>query len=198
MIFDRIKTVIVKIVDINNKNFEGIPRPADRRYNCQECFFWMGKKDGKLDLVKQKRKWFLKREKKHGSLGKLLLWGKRQKPIGFIQFGPINEFETARIFYRDKSPIPRNGWCITCVAIDTNYRKKGLAKRLIRNVLRDLKRRGVRTVDVYPVKEPKSLNQIPCGPVSLFEELSFEPVFKAAIKKKIIRRDNVIMRKKLK
>lgn len=188
----------VKIVDINKKNFEGIPRPADRRYNCQECFYWMGKKDGKLDLERQKRKWFLRKAERHGgSLGKLLLWGKRQKPVGYIQFGPISEFETARIFYQDTAPIPRNGWCITCIAIDTNYRGRDLAKRLIRNVLRDLKRRGVRTVDAYPVKEPKSLNQIPCGPVSLWKNLGFESVFKAATKRKIIRRDNIVMRKKL-
>ncbi len=131
-------------------------------------------------------------------MGKLLLWGKRQKAVGFIQFGPISEFETAAIFYRDAAPIPRNGWAITCVAVDTNYRRKGIAKRLVRNVLRDLKRRGVRTVDAYPVKEPKSLNQIPCGPVGLWKELGFDSAFKADSKKKIIRKDNVIMRKKLK
>ncbi|MBU3956946.1 GNAT family N-acetyltransferase [Patescibacteria group bacterium] len=188
----------IKIVDINTKNFDLIPRPADRRYNCQECFFWMGKWDGKLDLVKQKKKWFVKKAGKYGSLGKLLLWGKRQKPVGYIQFGPISEFETVRIFYQDMAPIPRNGWCITCVAVDTNYRGKGLAKRLIRNVLRDLKRRGVRTVDAYPVKKPKSLNQVPCGPTTLFKELSFESVFKVNTNRKIIRDDNLVVRKKLK
>ena len=187
----------VKIVEINAKNFADIPRPADRRYNCQECFFWMGKKDGKLDLMKQKKKWFSSKGEKYGSLGKLLLWGKRQKPIGYIQFGPIAEFETARIFYKDMAPIPRNGWCITCITIETNYRGRDLAKRLIRNVLRDLKRRGVRTVDAFPVKTPKSLNQTPCGPATLWKDLSFEKVFKAATKKKIIRHDNIVMRKKL-
>lgn len=187
----------VKIVDITKRNFADIPRTADRRYNCQECFFWMGKKDGKLDLVKQKKKWFLKKAEKYGSLGKLLLWGKRQRPIGYIQFGPITEFETARIFYKDTAPIPRNGWAITCITVDTNYRGKGLAKRLIRNVLSDLKRREIRTVDAYPVKEPKSLNQIPCGPVPLWKELGFEKVFEAPTEKKVIRHDNIVMRKKL-
>lgn len=186
-----------KIIDINAKNFDLIPRPADRRYNCQECFFWMGKKDGKFDLAKQKKNWFLKKLEKYGSLGKILLWGRRQKPIGFIQFGPITEFETARIFYKDTAPIPRNGWCLTCVTIDTNYRGRGLAKHLINNVLRDLKKRGVRTVDVYTVKSSKSVNQIPSGPAALWKKLDFEPVFKVTAKRKIIRRDNLVMRKKL-
>lgn len=187
----------VKIVEVNSKNFNLIPRPADKRYNCQECFFWMGKKDGKLDLIKQKKKWFSKRFDKYGSLAKILFWGRRQKPIGYIQFGPIAEFETARIFYKDTAPIPRGGWCITCIAVDSNYRHRGLAKLLVNNVLRDLKRRGVRTVDVYPVKKPTSLNQIPCGLVSLWQGLGLEPVFKMPDKKKIIRQDNIVMRKKL-
>jgi len=191
--------VEVKIVDIDAKNFDQIPRPADRRYNCQECFYWMCKMDGKLDLVNQKKKWFVRGAKKYeGSLGKLFLWGKRQKSVGYIQFGPISEFETVRIFYQDTAPIPRNGWCITCIAVDTNYRGKGLAKRLIRNVLRDLKRRGVRTVDVYPVEKPRSLNQTPCGSVALWKGLGFESVFKTDSRKKIIRHNNVVMRKKIK
>lgn len=157
----------------------------------------MGKEDGKLDLVNQKKKWFLRKAGKYGSLGKILLWGKRQKPIGYIQFGPITEFETVMLFYRDVAPIPRNGWCITCVTINASYRGRGLAKRLVNNVLRDLKRRGVRTVDTYPVKKPKSLNQIPCGPVTFWEKLNFKLAFKAASEKKIIRRDNFVMRRKL-
>jgi hypothetical protein len=55
----------------------------------------------------------------------------------------------------------------------------------------------VRTVDDYPVKEAKSLNQVSDGPMTLWKELGFEKAFKASTKKKIIRRDNVIMRKKL-
>lgn len=143
----------VKIVDVTGRNFNQIPRPVKKGFNCQECFYWMGKRDGKLDLVKQKRKWFLRRVSQYGSLAKLLLWGKRKTAIAYIQFGPIAEFQTAKMFYREQLPIPRGGWCITCISLQTAYQGKGLAKKLINNVLRDLKRRGIRAVDVYDMPE---------------------------------------------
>jgi ribosomal protein S18 acetylase RimI-like enzyme len=197
--------VTVKIVDITEKNFESIPRPANKRFNCQECFYWMGKKDGKQDLVKQKKNWFSRKTKEYGgSLGKLLLWGKREKPVGFVQFGPITEFGTAQRFYRDFAlnknllsrssrkknhlSTPRGGWCITCLAIQTSYRRKGLATRLVRNVLRDLKRRGVKTVDAYPLKKTNSWNQVSVGPVGLWEKTGFKKVAEIKEEKMVLMR----------
>lgn len=139
----------VRIVGVTENNFEQIPRPVKRGFNCQECFFWMGKKDGKLDLINHKRKWFVGRIPFYGSLAKIVLWGKRKKPIGYIQFGPIIEFQTAMMFYGKNFPVLRGGWCITCLSIQKQYQKKGVAKRLIQNVLRDFKKRGVKSVDTY-------------------------------------------------
>jgi ribosomal protein S18 acetylase RimI-like enzyme len=166
-----------KIVDIDEKNFDQIPRPANKKFNCQECFYWMGKRDGRQDLVKQKKNWFVRQGKRHGgSLGKLLLRGKREMSVGFIQFGPIAELDTVKLFYTSKLRVPRNGWAITCIAIQSSYRGKGLATRLVRNVMRDLKRRGVKTIDAYPLKTTRSWNQVAAGPVGLFEKCGFEKV----------------------
>jgi ribosomal protein S18 acetylase RimI-like enzyme len=198
--------VEVKIVDVSRKNFNLIPRPADKRFNCQECFYWIGKKDGRLNQALQKKRWLAKKGKIYGSLAKLLLWGKRGKPVGFAQFGPINEFETAKMFYQnelyqDKLNAPRSGvksrggnatlrgWCLTCVAIQSAYRGKGLAKRLVYNILRDLKQRGVKKVDVYPLRHTSSLNQVSVGPVEFWQKLDFEIVLED--------KKRVIMRKKL-
>lgn len=182
----------VKIVDITEKNFKDIPRPANNRFNCQECFYWIEKRDGRADLVKQKKNWFVKKAKKYGGcLGKLLFWGKRAKPIGFTQFGPISEFETAKLFYRDKLPVPfgDKAFCITCVAIASQYRRRGLATKLLRNVLRDLKARGVKSVDGYPVRHASSWNQISVGPLALYQDLEFEIVHDEG--------EQLIVRKKL-
>lgn len=179
----------VKIVDVTRKNFEQIPRPADKRFNCQECFYWIGKKDGRLNQALQKKRWLVRKGRIYGSLAKILLWGKRGKPVGFAQFGPVNEFETAKMFYKDKLALPRSGWCLTCVAIQSAYRGKGLAKRLVRHILRDLKQRGVKKVDVYPLYQTSSLNQVSVGPVEFWQKLDFKPVFddkKRAIMRKEI------------
>jgi len=190
--------VTVKIVDITAKNFKDIPRPANKRFNCQECFYWMGKKDGRTDLVKQKKNWFVRSAKRYdGSLGKLLLWGKRENPVGFAQFGPISEFQTAQLIYGERLRIPKGGWCIGCVAIQTNYRGKGLATRLVRNILRDLKRRGVKTVDAYPLKEADSWNQVPVGPVGLYKKCGFVKAAEIKPAKRTGELKRVLMRKKL-
>ncbi len=167
----------VKIVEITGKNFQDIPRPADKRFNCQECFYWMEKRDGRTDLTRQKENWFLKKgERYRGSLGKLVLSGQSQAPAGYVQFGPISEFKTTRLIYKENLATPKNGWCIACIAIQSNYRGKGLAVRLVRNVLKDLRRRGVKTVDTYPSSKSTSLNQVSVGPVSLWEKCGFEKV----------------------
>ena len=137
----------------------------------------MEKRDGRTDLVRQKKNWFLKRiERYHGSLGKLLILGQKQVPAGFIQFGPISEFKTTRLIYSDRLPIPKNGWCVACIAIQGGYRRQGLATQLIRNVLKDLKRRGVKTVDAYPLNKKTSLNQVSVGILNLWQKCGFEQV----------------------
>lgn len=167
----------VKIVDVGESNFDLIPRPSNKNFNCQECFYWVGKKDGKEDLVKKKKNWLKRQAKKSGSLAKVLLWGKREKPIGYAQFGPILDNQTAQLIYRKtETNFPQKGWCLTCVAIHSRYRRKGLAARLLRNVLRDLKRRGIKVVDAYPIKGTQAWNQISSGPLGLYQKLSFEVI----------------------
>lgn len=167
----------VKIVEVTEDNFDLIPRPANRGFNCQECFYWVEKRDGRTNLTRQKKNWFAKRALKHdGSLGKLLFWGVKEVPVGFAQFGPISEFKTTRLIYEDRFPVPKGGWCISCVAVQTPYRSKGLATRLIRNILRDLKRRGVKSVDAYPARKVNSWNQVSHGPKELWEKCGFKQV----------------------
>ena len=139
----------------------------------------MEKRDGRTNLARQKKKWFIRRGKRHnGSLGKLLLWGKENLPVGYIQFGPISEYGTLRLYYQDTLPIPKGGWCIVCVAVQSPYRGQGLATRLVRNVLRDIKSRGVKTVDAYPPSGTNSWNQVSQGPTNLWERCGFKMVTK--------------------
>lgn len=204
----------VKIVEITKDNFSYIPRPANNSFNCQECFFWMGKKDGRTNLVKHKKNWFERGEKKYGGpLAKLILWGTRELPIGFVQFGPICEFGTTHLFYKaqdngvnrtfreNELSLPKGGWCISCVAIQGPYRGKGIATRLIRNVLRDVKRRGVKSIDAYPCTKMKSLNQVSQGPRGLWEKCGFKEVTRVKYEKgepipSLKEEEIIVMRKK--
>lgn len=193
-----------RIIDIDKNNFSLIPRPANKSFNCQECFYWMGKRDGKEDLNLKKKNWLAKRREKYGSLIKVLL--AKNKPIGFAQFGPISEFPTCELFYgeprginfwpsEEKSlELPKKGWCITCISIDSQFRRQGLATKIIRHILRNLKKRRIKVVDAYPVKKTKSWNQISTGPLALWEKIGFKIVAKKSNKNKEIQ---YIVRKRL-
>ena len=178
----------IKIVDVTDANFDSIPRPTIKRFNCKECFYWIGKKDGRLDQKVQKRKWLSRKSAGFGSLSKVLFVNGESEPVGFIQFGPIKEFETAKLYYL-RNGILRDGWCITCVTIRSNWRRQGLAQALVKSVLQDLKRRGIDQVDVYPQLRIKNVNESSVGSTQLWQKLGF----------KVVAEDSreVIMRKEL-
>jgi len=165
-----------KIVDIDEENFELIPSPASRYFSCQECFYWIGKKDGRLDQKQQKRKWFLKKGSLYGSLGKLLFPdSKAKEAAAFTQFAPVQEMSTAKLLYfKERINLPKDGWCITCLTVQKPWRKQGVARSLVQSVLRDLKKRGVTTVDAYPSLKNVNLSQAPAGPVDLWLALGFK------------------------
>jgi len=165
-----------KIVDIDKENFELIPRPASQCFNCQECFYWMGKMDGRLNQKQQKKNWFARKRATYGSLGKLLYpETKTKEPIAFIQFAPVQEMSTAKLIYlRERLRIPKKGWCITCLTVKKPWRGKGVATSLVKSVLKDLKKRGVERVDAYPMPKNTNLSQSPVGPVEVWLSLGFK------------------------
>ena len=112
----------------------------------------------------------------YGSLGKLLYPHSRAKePIAFIQFAPIQEMSTAELIYlRERVRTPKKGWCITCLTVKKPWRSKGVATSLVKSVLKDLKKRGVKIVDAYPALKNTNLGQAPVGPVEIWLSWGFK------------------------
>ncbi|MBU1127079.1 MAG: GNAT family N-acetyltransferase [Patescibacteria group bacterium] len=153
----------------------------------------MGKCDGKLNLKEEKKKWFGKTVKKHGPLAKVFLLGRSEVPAGYIQFGPITEFSTAKFFYKEPIFLPRNGWCITCISIGKAFRGRGIAVELIRSALDDLKNQRIKLIDVYPVKKVKSYEEESTGTARLWKKFNFEKV-EEKVENKPFQKDHFIMR----
>ncbi|MGD8683052.1 MAG: GNAT family N-acetyltransferase [Chloroflexota bacterium] len=85
-----------------------------------------------------------------GSYAKVLLLG--EEPAVYAQFGPLSAYPRAqhvRELYPalPSSPLPA---VITCIATTAAARGRGLAKRLIADVLADLAGRGFAAVETYP------------------------------------------------
>ena len=127
----------------------------------------------------------------YGSLGKLVYPSlKAKEPIAFTQFAPIQEMSTAELIYlRERIKTPKKGWCITCLTVKKPWRGKGVAASLVKSVLKDLKKRGVKTVDAYPALKKTNLGQAPVGPVEVWLSLGFKVLNEGS--------ENPVVRKKL-
>lgn len=72
-------------------------------------------------------------------------------PAGWCQAGRRDRLEKlTRQYGLDPDP---DTWAITCFQIAPAYRRQGLATHLLREVLRDLRDRGVRRVEAFPFRD---------------------------------------------
>ncbi|UCD65029.1 MAG: GNAT family N-acetyltransferase [Candidatus Zixiibacteriota bacterium] len=78
-----------------------------------------------------------------------------KEPVGWCSVGPRNDFvrlETSRIFKPvDDQPV----WCINCLFIAREYRRKGVSQKLIEAAVKYAARQGASIIEGYPF-EPKS------------------------------------------
>ena len=98
-----------------------------------------------------------------------------KEPIGWCQAGPRDRLaKLVEQFELDPDP---DTWGVTCFLIAPRYRRQGLAGKLLRAVLRDMSRRGVRRAEAYP-RRGERLGELELwnGPESLFLANGFRPV----------------------
>jgi len=69
-------------------------------------------------------------------------------PAGWCQVGRRDRL--VKLVRQFELPPDERVWAITCFLIAPGYRGRGLASILLREVLQDLRRKGVRRVEAYP------------------------------------------------
>ena len=101
------------------------------------------------------------------------------EPVGWCAFGRRSEFCKV-----ERSPSMSGGadtdevWSLPCFFVRSGYRGEGVAARLLRAALAELRRLGARTVEGYPT-QPKAGTKVAAafaftGVPSLFEQAGFE------------------------
>ena len=134
----------VVIEDVREQNIKDIPvMDKKKKYDCNVCMYSMKSKKGKR-TAKSKREWFKRMEESYGSCGKILYY--KGKPVGYAQFAPKKEF--VKLEDLELGSTRTDAWYISCIAIKKRYQNRGLGKVLIESILKDLKKRGVRKVQV--------------------------------------------------
>jgi GNAT superfamily N-acetyltransferase len=96
-------------------------------------------------------------------------------PAGWCQVGPRDRLEKL-VQQLALSPDP-DVVAITCFFIHPSHRRQGHASRLLREVLRDLRDRGVRRVEAYPKRgNGLDADDLWTGPEPLFLDAGFRVV----------------------
>jgi GNAT superfamily N-acetyltransferase len=104
-----------------------------------------------------------------------------EEPIGWCSFGPRQDFPVLESIEAYKRSDTSGVWSITCFFINHKWRRKGLSRRLLREAVEAMHKRGVRIVEGYPATTTKDGLRVSSGsawkgPLKIFEELGFKTV----------------------
>lgn len=117
-----------------------------------------------------------------------------KKAIGWCSYGPRSVFsriQNMKAFERDDTD---GVWCINCFFIDRKYRGKGLSKQMLTAALEFMSKRGVRSVEAYPVPLTKAGKRLPAsfvfsGPLKIFLDSGFEIIQRKSYSRPLVRKN---------
>jgi GNAT superfamily N-acetyltransferase len=103
------------------------------------------------------------------------------EPVSWCSFGPRRDFpvlQNSKAYARDDV---NDVWSVTCFFVHRNWRQRGLSRRLLKAAVEVMRRRGVKTVEAYPITTTRDGRRVGSssawtGPLRIFEELGFETV----------------------
>ena len=110
-------------------------------------------------------------------------------PVGWISLGPRQDF--ARL---EKSPVMKpiddqTVWSIICFVVPSEYRRRGVAKKLLSAAIAYARKRGVRLLEAYPVDRAKdsTAESLWFGTKTMFDEAGFNEVARRKPSRPIVR-----------
>ncbi len=140
-------------------------------------------------------------EKNHMDIHDLVLSGRNRsvlvyhdgEAIASAQYGTSEELPrpgNGRNYRSLQLPVPENKlWRITCFFVHREYRRKGVAKFALGEILKRIESMGGGTVEAFPVKDFQS-NSVWFGLVSMYKDMGFHTVAQ-------IGKDTYLMRKEI-
>ncbi len=153
----------VVIEDVRETNFKDIPAMS-KKYDCKKCMYYQTGQS----TIKNKKKWFIKMNKRYESVGKILYF--KGTPAGFSQFAPKKEFN--KLEELERGSTKTDAWYISCLAIRKKYQGKGLGKMLLANVVKNLKDRKVRKIHACGIVKGDA-SHFSSGYWSIYKKLGF-------------------------
>ncbi|MGH2489419.1 MAG: hypothetical protein ACRDFR_07365 [Candidatus Limnocylindria bacterium] len=169
---------------VDEASIDAIPGPARPGARCQTCDYWErleGSREGEDPEGSEsagrrdaKRAALLAGARLAGSYG-MLASDEAGAVVGYAQFGPLSAYPRAQLI-RDRYPeLPQSPapWVITCLQVVPDIPDRiDIGQALAEAVCRELDRRGVIAVEVYPERAPDPWLP-PGGPATVYESAGF-------------------------
>ena len=119
---------------------------------CSACVYWecpekFKKRKPDEEAVGLKSEWFETVATHFNPCGKLLYVA--DKPAAYCQYAPPQYVPGIPEYPTLARHVDRDGVMITCLRVSEQYQRKGLGRRLLHEVITDLKGRGVRSLETF-------------------------------------------------
>lgn len=160
----------ILIVSIDNATLPGILP------ECRACSYWEKSEafsHGKCteDEARVKAEWFERLLSGFGPCGKLLYIG--DEPVGYCQYAPPADFPGILGYGDLAKSVDQGAVFISCLTVAQNHQRKGLGRRLLREVIDDVRSRGFRAVETFARNDSADNCS---GPVQLYLSEDFTVV----------------------
>lgn len=145
---------------------------------CQCVAWWVPTWDGWGERTAEENRTLRDRLFDRGEYDGYLLYADGI-PAAWCQVGPRDRLEKLARQY-GLAPDP-GAWAVTCFQTAPAFRRRGLAARLLREVLADLPGRGARRVEAFPKRTTETdPMELWTGPEELFRRAGFRVVREGA------------------
>ena len=118
---------------------------------CSACVYWECpegfRKIAAEEAIRLKSEWFEAMATQFNPCGKLLYVD--EEPAAYCQYAPPQYVPGISGYPKLAHHIDRDGVMITCLCVSEQYQRKGLGRRLLQEVIEDLKDRGVKSLGTF-------------------------------------------------
>lgn len=110
-------------------------------------------------------------------------------PVGWVSFGPREDFARLAKSRVMKAVDDQAVWSIVCFVVPAEFRRQGVAKAMLAGAVAYARKRGVRLLEAYPVDlaEPSAGECNWFGAKSMYDEAGFEEVARRKPARPIVR-----------
>ncbi len=164
----------IDIVNLTKENLSDAPEWDSHPFSCKYCIYWEfpdeygdSVKGKRSYLLQKKTLWLQDTKRIFGDCGKLMYLN--GEPIGYAQYAPPEFLPRSSYYHSD--PPDYDAVLISCLFIPRNeFRGKGFGSQLLENILVELRKRGIKTVETFARKgNPDN----PSGPEGFYVKNSF-------------------------